>query len=136
MNDHHQVEWIPPPHLDTGQARINHYHRPESLFCPTDEAPEPQRDNDTTPEPDMTPEPAPDEQASDIRKAVDDPWAPDASAPPRPDRSAECAPESFDPWSEDGTRTLIDDKHRPDPLLDPWGSGDSGERGGPEPNTP
>ena len=23
------TEWIPPPHLDTGQARINHYHDPQ-----------------------------------------------------------------------------------------------------------
>ncbi|BBX20461.1 hypothetical protein MDUV_53210 [Mycolicibacterium duvalii] len=28
------VEWIPPPHLDTGQARLNHYHRPERLLRP------------------------------------------------------------------------------------------------------
>jgi hypothetical protein len=24
-----RTEWIPPPHLDTGQARINNYHHPE-----------------------------------------------------------------------------------------------------------
>ncbi len=23
------TEWIPPPHLDSGQARVNHYHHPE-----------------------------------------------------------------------------------------------------------
>ena len=34
VNDHHDVEWIPPPHLDTGQARINYYHRPEKLLHP------------------------------------------------------------------------------------------------------
>ena len=32
INTHHDVEWTPPPHLDTGQTRINHYHHPERLF--------------------------------------------------------------------------------------------------------
>ena len=27
-----RTEWIPPPHLDTGQARINNYHRPENYL--------------------------------------------------------------------------------------------------------
>ncbi len=40
MNDRHEVEWIPPPGLDTGQARINYYHRPEALLRPPEE-PEP-----------------------------------------------------------------------------------------------
>jgi len=31
MNDDHEVEWIPPPDIDTGQARVNDYHRPERL---------------------------------------------------------------------------------------------------------
>jgi hypothetical protein len=39
MTARHEVEWIPPPHLDTGQARINHYHRPEELLRPKDEGP-------------------------------------------------------------------------------------------------
>ena len=34
MTDRHEVEWIPPPQLDTGQPRINHYHRPEELHPP------------------------------------------------------------------------------------------------------
>jgi hypothetical protein len=38
INDRHEVEWIPPPHLDTGQARINDYHRPEKLHPPPDDA--------------------------------------------------------------------------------------------------
>ena len=29
-----RTEWLPPPHLDTGQARVNDYHRPERLFRP------------------------------------------------------------------------------------------------------
>ena len=46
MNDHCEVEWIPPPPLDTGQARLNYYHRPERLLRPPDE-PEPQGRNNT-----------------------------------------------------------------------------------------
>jgi hypothetical protein len=34
INTHNDVEWIPPEHLDTGQTRINHYHRPEQLRPP------------------------------------------------------------------------------------------------------
>ena len=37
VNADHDVEWIPPPNLDTGQARINDYHRPERLRPPNDE---------------------------------------------------------------------------------------------------
>lgn len=38
MNDRCEVEWLPPPDLDTGQARLNYYHRPERLLRPDDEA--------------------------------------------------------------------------------------------------
>ncbi|WP_137149827.1 DUF222 domain-containing protein, partial [Mycolicibacterium sp. CR10] len=41
MNDRHEAEWIPPHHLDTGQARINYYHRPEALLRPPDDDPQP-----------------------------------------------------------------------------------------------
>jgi len=34
INTRGDVEWIPPPDLDTGQARVNHYHRPELLLRP------------------------------------------------------------------------------------------------------
>jgi hypothetical protein len=35
-----RTEWIPPPHLDTGQARVNNYHNPEQyLVDPEDEDP-------------------------------------------------------------------------------------------------
>jgi len=37
INADHDVEWIPPAHLDTGQARVNDYHRPERLRPPDDE---------------------------------------------------------------------------------------------------
>ena len=33
-----RTEWIPPPHLDRGQHRINHHHHPEELLRP-DEGP-------------------------------------------------------------------------------------------------
>ena len=46
INSGGEVEWIPPPHLDTGQARINYYHRPELLLRPPED-PQPQQDNDT-----------------------------------------------------------------------------------------
>ncbi len=31
------VEWIPPAHLDTGQARVNFHHHPERLLAPPGE---------------------------------------------------------------------------------------------------
>ncbi|OBB60495.1 hypothetical protein A6B34_02810 [Mycolicibacterium monacense] len=46
MNDQCEVEWIPPPRLDTGQARVNSYHRPERLLRPPDD-PEPQWHHNT-----------------------------------------------------------------------------------------
>ena len=27
-----RTEWIPPPHLDSGQSRVNDYHHPESYL--------------------------------------------------------------------------------------------------------
>ncbi|MCW2732188.1 MAG: hypothetical protein JWR13_3004 [Mycobacterium sp.] len=37
INAQNDVEWIPPARLDTGQARINDYHRPERLYRPPDD---------------------------------------------------------------------------------------------------
>ncbi len=37
MSPRCDVEWTPPPHLDTGQTRINHYHRPERLLRPPED---------------------------------------------------------------------------------------------------
>jgi hypothetical protein len=34
-----RTEWIPPPHLDSGQARVNDYHYPEKYLLPEDEDP-------------------------------------------------------------------------------------------------
>ena len=36
-----RTEWLPPPHLDTGQARVNDYHHPERLLG----EPEPDEDD-------------------------------------------------------------------------------------------
>nr|WP_084223264.1 HNH endonuclease signature motif containing protein [Mycolicibacterium holsaticum] len=32
-----RTEWIPPPHLDTGQRRVNDYHFPERYLLPDDD---------------------------------------------------------------------------------------------------
>ena len=37
INARGEVEWTPPPQLDTGQARVNYYHRPERLLRPPDD---------------------------------------------------------------------------------------------------
>jgi hypothetical protein len=29
-----RTEWVLPPHLDTGQPRINNYHHPEDIITP------------------------------------------------------------------------------------------------------
>jgi hypothetical protein len=34
-----RTEWIPPPHLDTGQSRVNDYHHPEKYLRPDDDDP-------------------------------------------------------------------------------------------------
>jgi hypothetical protein len=31
------VEWIPPPHLDSGQSRVNDYHHPENYLLPNED---------------------------------------------------------------------------------------------------
>jgi Domain of unknown function (DUF222) len=36
-NAHGQTEWIPPPHLDHGQPRVNTFHHPEKLLTADDE---------------------------------------------------------------------------------------------------
>jgi hypothetical protein len=37
LNHRHETEWTPPPALDTGQTRINYYHRPDRLLRPPDD---------------------------------------------------------------------------------------------------
>jgi hypothetical protein len=34
-----RTEWIPPPHLDTGQSRVNDFHHPENYLLPEDDDP-------------------------------------------------------------------------------------------------
>ena len=36
-NSHGQTEWIPPPHLDHGQPRVNTFHHPEKLLRDDDD---------------------------------------------------------------------------------------------------
>jgi hypothetical protein len=46
--DDGRTEWIPPPHLDTGQSRVNDYHYPEKYLMPVgdDADDEPEEDDD------------------------------------------------------------------------------------------
>jgi hypothetical protein len=39
-----RTEWIPPPHLDTGQTRVNDYHHPQNYLLPEDDEDEPTAD--------------------------------------------------------------------------------------------
>jgi hypothetical protein len=32
-----RTEWIPPPHLDSGQSRVNDYHHSENYLLPEDD---------------------------------------------------------------------------------------------------
>ena len=32
-----RTEWIPPPHLDTGQTRVNNYHHPQKYLTPPED---------------------------------------------------------------------------------------------------
>jgi hypothetical protein len=36
-----RTEWIPPPHLDTGQSRVNNYHHPEKYLVEDDDEDDP-----------------------------------------------------------------------------------------------
>jgi hypothetical protein len=40
-NQHGDTEWIPPPHLDYGQPRINTFHHPEKLLLDDEDEDEP-----------------------------------------------------------------------------------------------
>jgi hypothetical protein len=37
--DDGRTEWIPPPHIDSGQSRVNDYHHPENFLLPDDDEP-------------------------------------------------------------------------------------------------
>lgn len=45
-----RTEWIPPPQLDTGQARVNNYHHPERYLIPDEVDQERDGDHDDDPE--------------------------------------------------------------------------------------
>ncbi|WP_156425200.1 HNH endonuclease signature motif containing protein, partial [Mycobacterium sp. GA-1285] len=80
MNDRCEVEWLPPPELDTGQARLNYYHRPERLLRPPDQH-ETRSHNHTA----APPEPAdsrPGESQSSAATPVDGASEPGGPAPP------------------------------------------------------
>jgi Domain of unknown function (DUF222) len=68
INDHHDVEWIPPPHLDTSQTRVNDYHRPERLYRPPENPTE-----QTTQRSDTAPTPCNDPTPWDPSTAWDEP---------------------------------------------------------------
>jgi hypothetical protein len=35
-NSRGETEWIPPPHLDRGQPRVNNFHHPEEILAEAD----------------------------------------------------------------------------------------------------
>ncbi len=41
-----RTEWVPPPHLDTGQARVNDYHHPERYLSPDEDEVDGEVDDD------------------------------------------------------------------------------------------
>ena len=41
-----RTEWIPPPNLDTGQARVNNYHHPQRYLIPDEHSETGDRDED------------------------------------------------------------------------------------------
>ncbi|MBB2769971.1 UNVERIFIED_ORG: hypothetical protein GGE11_000866 [Mycolicibacterium obuense] len=94
MNDHCDVEWIPPPRLDTGQARLNHYHRPERLLRPPD-------DPSVPGDPVVWAEPADANDISDAEPADEcDETVP--AEPDSPTRSADSAGEPGGPAPPEG----------------------------------
>ncbi|STZ42604.1 HNH endonuclease signature motif containing protein [Mycolicibacterium gilvum] len=80
MNDRCEVEWIPPPDLDTGQARVNNYHRPERLLAPPEDPEPPHRTRTTATEP--VEDQAIGDPETDAPPPLDDPGEPGGPAPP------------------------------------------------------
>ncbi|WP_163887826.1 DUF222 domain-containing protein [Mycolicibacterium hippocampi] len=77
MNERCEVEWIPPPPLDTGQTRINYHHLPERLLNPPEE---PARSETTGKAEPADPEPTAPEPAEATRTG--EPGEPGGPAPP------------------------------------------------------
>ncbi|MGB3357166.1 MAG: hypothetical protein WBB00_30915, partial [Mycobacterium sp.] len=92
INDRHEVEWTPPPPLDTGQARINYYHRPEALLRPPEEP--------------GVPEPRPSDGDGDGEPIASEPIDPEpivaARVAPEPITPEELDPEPSDHTDEPG----------------------------------
>nr|ABP45952.1 protein of unknown function DUF222 [Mycolicibacterium gilvum PYR-GCK] len=80
MNDRCEVEWIPPPGLDTGQARVNTYHRPERLLAPPEDPEPPDQTRSTATEPAAVQ--AIDDPEAQAPRPADDPGEPGGPAPP------------------------------------------------------
>ena len=80
MNERCEVEWIPPPALDTGQARVNNYHQPERLLRPPDDPPPPSENTRASTEP--ADGPTVDDTEPDPPRPADEPGEPGGPAPP------------------------------------------------------
>ena len=125
INDRGEVEWAPPPQLDTGQARVNYYHRPERLLRPPDDEPEPASDD----QPD-TAQPAPPEPTGDSDCREPQPVHPvgddDADQPDESERDDDTAQPPPPEPTGDG------DCGEPQPVH-PVGDDDADQPGGPAP---
>ncbi len=102
MSDRHDVEWLPPPHLDTGQARsqLPPHHPNDSSAPPTTTTQNPRPtttigDNAVAPAPPETDSRAPDHATRSRRTDTDS-----ESATPH-DRPRDRASEPLDPCIED-----------------------------------
>ena len=132
INARGEVEWTPPPHLDTGQARVNYYHRPERLLHPPDEpepTEEPERDTGESPPPEpirdngcrepQPLDPVGDEDADQPGGPADEPDTGESLAP-EPIGDGGCGePEPFTPWgtrSRGARRTHRRQRHRRTPT--------------------
>jgi len=115
MNARTECEWAPPPQLDTGQHRINYYHRPDRLTRPPDD--------DV-----IAVEAAPLHPDSGCTGDPSDPWAPVAPSEPATEGQSP-EPEPLDPWADSQT-TTTDEPEPPQPSgyaecrqpepSDPW----------------
>lgn len=79
MNQRCEVEWIPPPSLDTGQSRVNYHHRPELLLR---DEPEPLADNNSASADAVDGQVDQPENGTDGLRSTDDAAEPGGPAPP------------------------------------------------------
>ena len=119
INARGEVEWTPPPELDTGQARVNYYHRPERLLHPPDE-PEP---TDGPESDDDTGEPQPlDPVGDDDADQPDEPESDEPtgdSPPPEPIGDGGCRePQPFHPVRNDDADQPDEPPDEPEPADD------------------